>query len=314
MNKRKIKRINSTNITIDEALNNYCNELISKGVTKKSIENTKNVLYIFKRDNQLDGDEVLSTIDESVIHSWTIKMLDSDLKTASVNSYLARMRAFLYWCMNHELIKRFKVKLVKYQQQPVKYFTDDELRILTKKPNKDDFVEYRTWCIICFILATGARAGTISEIKLEDVDFKAHTVAYRHLKNKNTAIIPLSNSIVNILTNFLHDWNTGSEYLFTDVSGNQLSVSAIRQALEKYEKRRGVKVLGPHALRHSFARGWIRNGGGAFQLQQMLTHSDLTMTRRYVQLFSDDIEVESYNPLDSIKHSENRTKRVQRMR
>ena len=46
----------------------------------------------------------------------------------------------------------------------------------------------------------------------------------------------------------------------------------------------------------------------------MLTHSDLTMTRRYVKLFSLDLQddVQQFNPLDSLRKGTSRTKTVTR--
>ena len=41
-------------------------------------------------------------------------------------------------------------------------------------------------------------------------------------------------------------------------------------------------TITPYALRHSFALSFVRNGGDAFALQEMMGHSDMNMTRVYV--------------------------------
>ena len=148
-------------------------------------------------------------------------------------------------------------------------------------------------------MATGARAGTIVNIKLEDIgNFE---ITYRHMRNKKSQTVPLSMYIFTLLMDYINAFDMNNyEFLFTDCYGNQLTVSALRQALRKYCIKRGIDPRGPHALRHSFAKGWIKNGGGTFQLQQMLGHSSLEMTRHYVKLFSDDLREEIvYNPLDN---------------
>lgn len=302
-------------MTIGEAYTMYMLEKKAKGCVPQTIENSQFVLKLFLDDNELSETDALYLIDKERFVSWTNFMMMKDLSPESINAYLSRMRGFVNWCISYEYLPYFKVTLIKHQEEKIKFFNDEELKILTKKPAKDcDFIEYRTWTIICFILATGARAGTICNIKIKDVDFNCKQVTYTHLKNKKLANIPLSNNLCKILIDYLRVWDTNSEYLFCDRSGNQLTTSAIRQALIKYCKRRNVEPRGPHALRHSFARGWIRNGGGSFQLQQMLTHKDITMTRRYVSLFSTDLEqdVSNYNPLDSIRREVDRTHRVVR--
>lgn len=317
MNKRKITRFDSDSITILEAKNLYVQMKTSKGVTNDCINNFITAYELFIRENNLSENDSISVITEQVVFDWIDYMMNTKhLKPESVNAYLSRLRTFIYYCMDKHDLNSFKVKLVAHQEEDLKYYTDDELKIMLKKPdNKCSFTDYRTWVIICFILGTGARAATISNIKLEDVDFKTREVRYRHLKNKKFAVIPLSTGLINILSEYLRTWNLHDcEYLFCDVCEGQLTTSAIRQALNKYCKKRNVQALGPHALRNSFARGWIKNGGGVFQLQQMLTHSDLAMTRRYVKLFSDDLQddVKQFNPLDTLRQGTTRTKAVTR--
>ena len=65
---------------------------------------------------------------------------------------------------------------------------------------------------------------------------------------------------------------------------------------------------------YAFARGWIKNNGNTFALQKMLGHSTLDMTRKYVNLFNEDIkeDFDSYNPLDNLKKCAKRRQAVRR--
>lgn len=307
MNKRRITRNDEGFITLLQAKELFLQTKRAKGLTDDSIDNFNTVYMLFLRDNNLTDDDLISVITNELIYDWIDVMKNKGLKPESINSYLSRMRTFTHYLIDNHELEPVSIQLIRYQEEEIKYYTDDELRILLKKPdNKCSFTEYRTWVIVCFILSTGARASTVSNIHLDDIDFKSKEVRYRHLKNKKFAVIPLTNSICNILNEYLRTWNLHNcEYLFCDVAEGQLTVGAIRQAFKKYCRKRNVKELSPHALRNSFARGWIKNGGGVFQLQQMLTHSDLTMTRRYVKLFSEDLrdDVSNFTPLDSLRNS-----------
>lgn len=304
-------------VTVGECYTQFITEKQRKQLSNASLECSNGTYHLFIKDLNIDEKQPISVIDSKTVDRWVDFLLDErHNRVTSVNAYLGHLRVFLYWCMKQGYIPEFKVSLLKHQEEMIKYYTDDELNIMVKKPQGNcSYSEYRTWVIICFILATGARASTICNIKIDDIDFKNKEVTYRHLKNKQTAILPLSNDLVNILLMYMNEWNLGDNYLFCSVSGHQLTVSALRQGLDKYCRKRGIKSHGPHALRHSFARSWIKNGGGAFQLQKMLNHSDITMTQRYVRLFSDDLheDIKLYSPLDSIRQNKSRTATIRRI-
>ena len=70
------------------------------------------------------------------------------------------------------------------------------------------------WVIVTFVMARGARASTIINIKLEDLDFCLKEIKYTHLKNKRIAIIPMSSHLDAVLKQYLHLWDIGNTYLF----------------------------------------------------------------------------------------------------
>lgn len=304
------KRELEFNYTVEEAFYLFEQEKEAQGIETDGYY--KELIKFLDAVNLKESDYV-SVISEPIFNGYVIALRESNLAVASINHYIRTMKVFLKWCMDHEFIYRFKISLVKGQEEPLKFASEDEVETLLKVKNHDDFVEMRTYTIICFILATGARSSTIRNIKLEDVDFKNHTVTYRHLKNKKVAIIPLTSQIERILHGFIRTWDTGSDFLFCDIKGGQLSSNALKLSFVKYCKKRDLRPIYPHALRHTFSRMFIKNGGNAFVLQQMLTHSSLDMTRKYVRLFSDDIRdngFDSYNPLSVFSNAKSRAKVV----
>lgn len=300
-------------ITFREAVDQFIFYQRAKGVTKESIQTFNWIIPVFMKDMDIEDDSPVTILTEETFDVWKdILINDRELSSETINCYVARMRTFCYYTMHNGYLPEFKISLVKMQEKPPKVYSETDLKTLLKAPDKNNFCEYRTWLIISFILGTGARAGTIRFIKWEDVNFEDRTVCYRHLKNKQFVIIPIPDSLCKMLLEYRAAWDTGSEWLFCDIGAGQLTTSAIRQAFNKYCKKRGVQSLGVHALRSSFAKTWVKNKGGVFELQTMLCHSTLTMTRRYVKLFSEDLanDVRAYNPLDSLRRGTSRAKTV----
>lgn len=298
------------NLRIEEAYQLFEEEKYVQGMSKKSYYSE---LMRMLNALELKESDYVSVISDRMFNQYVSKMLDSNLSTGTINHNIRSVKVFLYWCMEHEFLSPYKIRLVKGQEEQLKFATEEEIEKLLKVKNHDDFVEMRTYTIICFILATGARSSTVRNIRTEDVDFKNHTVTYRHLKNKKVAVIPLTNQIERILHSFIKTWDTQSDFLFPDIKGGQLTSNALKLSFVRYSKRRGLRAIYPHSLRHSFSRMFVKNGGNAFILQQFLTHSSITMTQRYVKLFSEDIResgFESYNPLSVISSNKSRTKVV----
>ena len=57
-----------------------------------------------------------------------------------------------------------------------------------------------------------------------------------------------------------------------------------------YNKSRGVKSVGVHKFRHTFAKQWIINGGSVVTLSKILGHSNIGITDRYINMLVDDLK------------------------
>ena len=228
-------------------------------------------------------------------------LTQSELSLASKNHFITHIRAFFYWLMHEGYMPHFKISLMRGQEPTCKAYTQEEIqKLLVCNTKKCSFVEHRCYVIICFILATGARANTIINIKKEDITGEYCKITTQ--KNKKATTIPLSPQIQRTLKDFVNSWDNESEWLFSDRYGNQLTLNAIRQSMEDYFTARNVKYHGVHSLRHTFAREFIINGGNALILQKMLGHSTLAMTKKYCYLYADDCKdiIDKMTPLDTL--------------
>lgn len=280
----------------------FCDFIAEKeteGLSKKTI---KNYIEDYKRYVK----EIGKPLSKDSVEEWIQSFLKMNMNPISINHFLNSIRVFVNWLSKHGYIKPFLIKKMRFQESQPKSLSDDEIIKLLKKPEiKSNFVKYRTWAIINFILGTGARASSLNNVKVCDVDFNFKEIRLTHLKNKKIAIIPMSNSLERVIKYYLNIWDVGNGYLFPDRFGGQLTVNALAQSLRKYCIDRGVKPRSAHSFRHTFAKKFVTNGGNVFTLQKLLTHTDLTMTKRYVSLFSDDLH-KNYDylcPLDSYNNS-----------
>ena len=70
--------------------------------------------------------------------------------------------------------------------------------------------------------------------------------------------------------------------------GGHLRREGLRHLLARLGRRAGVEQVHPHRFRHTFAVNFLRNGGNALVLQELLGHTDLSMVRHYIRLAEQD--------------------------
>ncbi|MBP2026719.1 integrase [Acetoanaerobium pronyense] len=153
-------------------------------------------------------------------------------------------------------------------------------------------------------MATGCRASTLRNIKIEDIDMKNKEIIFKHAKNRRQHIIPLADILQDVLKEYLiirdgmpHDW------LFCSRTGEKITKNCLTNSIITYNRRLGVERTGIHTFRHTFAKFWILNNGDVFRLQKILGHKNFEMTRMYVNMFGQDLKYkfDEYNPLSSFE-------------
>jgi len=79
--------------------------------------------------------------------------------------------------------------------------------------------------------------------------------------------------------------------VFINCFGEPLDRRGIRKRVQARGEQAGITGvrLSPHTLRHTFAINYLRNGGGVFDLQKILGHETLEMSRRYAELADGDV-------------------------
>ena len=203
---------------------------------------------------------------------------------------------------------------IKEKETVKETYTDEELLRLLQRPDKGcDFGEYRSWVVVNFLVNCGCRASTIRNIQINDVDFDAMQVTFRHNKNGKIQVIPLCNIMASILREYLKiRGGEAQDYLFCDIYGEMLTEDALRHAITRYNKSRGVKSTSIHKFRHTFARKYLIDcGGNAFMLQKLMGHSTLNMTKHYCRVFDSDIskDYDLHSPLAQLQKSKQRISR-----
>ena len=120
-------------------------------------------------------------------------------------------------------------------------------------------------------------------------------------------MFPLCSAMNSILADYMEvRGGSDGDYLFSNDFGEMMTENALRSAIYRYNKRRGVQKTSLHLFRHTFARKYLVDcGGDAFTLQRLLGHTTLDMTKHYCAIYDADIskDFDQFSPLAQMSKS-----------
>ena len=243
-------------------------------------------------------------VQQADLDRMIVSMRQNGLAQNSISSYLRVFRTFLHWCAK-EGYTTLDIPNYKQVETVKETYTDEELLRLLKKTTPDcNFCEYRNWVIINLLLNSGCRAATIRSFLVKDVNLNNATITYRHTKNKSIQIVPLCSEMVSVMREYMKVRNgEANDVLFPNESGKAMTEAGLREAVRYYNRSRGVEKTSIHLFRHTFAERYLRNGGNPFNLQKILGHSTLDMTRHYCKIYDADLikGYDSFSPLATLR-------------
>ena len=302
--KQKITMKTSKNLTVGEAVELFFRKATVKNLSKDTLNTYRGHLNAFCR--YVDKDEKISALTDESVDGFILYLKETtEASDITINTYLRTVRSFLYYSMDCGYLRRFKVVMPKVEKKIKPTYTDEELSRLLQKPrlNQCSFSEYRIWVFENYLLGTGSRISSALNVRIGDIDFDNGTILLRKAKNRRQQILPLSRTLSGILKEYLEKrGGAADDYLFCNVYGEKGKRSTFQQEVSRYNIQRNVNKTSCHLFRHTFAKKWVLSGGDIFRLQKILGHSDITVTREYVNMFSPDLQrdFERFNPLDQL--------------
>lgn len=278
--RKKIEMKPKSNLTLEEGFEKWMTHCTRRGLTEKTIKYYHDISNIFMEEIYYKTE--LSSVTCEIVDQFILNLQNRGVKATTINSYLNGIRSICNWWAEQEFIKPFKIAKIKCYEVIKDTFTMDEIKLLLKKPNlkKCSFLEYESWVLCNVFYGLGARASTIVNLTIDDIDFTNSSITYRKVKDRKQTIIPMPNALKSILQEFLTYRNgEGLDLLFVHSYGGKLSVDRINHILNSYYKSRGVTKTGLHIWKRSYAKDYIIAGGSALKLQAQLCHKTLDMTK-----------------------------------
>lgn len=173
--------------------------------------------------------------------------------------------------------------------------SEEQIAAVLKSARKDRSpMGYRDYAILLLLATYGLRAGEITRLRLEDLEWRAETVHIRHTKTGATSRLPLTGEVGEALLDYLRLGRPQSDAreVFLRARAPYRPLSSLYQEVRRRVEAAGVKPSGksgPHTFRHARAVTLLRAAVSRKLIGDLLGHRSEEATRVYLKLATEDL-------------------------
>jgi len=211
------------------------------------------------------------------------------LSARSIQRALSSIRSFFNYLLDEEVVETNPAANISSpksaQLLPKALDTDLVKRLLDFKPQGD--IEIRDKAMVELLYSSGLRLSELCGLNMDSISIKERSCRVVGKGNK-TRDLPVGEKAIQSLRDWLlvreNISSDTNKALFLNKNGKRISTRSVQLRLERLSKKRGLPMVNPHMLRHSFASHILESSGDLRAVQEMLGHSDIGTTQIYTKL------------------------------
>ncbi len=292
-------------IPVETIVQEYLNDMQLRNLSPRTVRlyryTLARLLDYFRRGQHPETQILLANLTPQAVRAYVTERMSQDkvyedhplrpteirpLSRATLHQQIRIFRSFGTWLAENQFPNPFKdLKLPKLPKTLIDTLTDEEIETLFSLYNPDTHYGARFQAILGFFLDTGVRLGELAGLMMADIDlqnFRAKVMG----KGAKERYVLFGNRTHRLLTRYfiIFRGERASPYAFLTMDGEALTHKAVQNIVSNARRKSRIARLHCHLLRHTFATTFLLGGGNAFELQALLGHESLEMTRRYTHL------------------------------
>jgi len=228
-------------------------------------------------------------------------------KPISVHDYYGCVNRFFNWLTEEEIIKQspmVRMHPPKIPRELIKPFTAQDIECMLTLCD-GSFLGMRNRAIILTFLDTGLRLSELANIQLGDMDLDRETIKVMG-KGAKERLVRIGRETQKATLKYLLQRNDGLPCLWVTEERRSMRALGIQVMIKRLGKRAGLRNVrcSPHTFRHTFGTMAIKLGANVFEVQALLGHSTLTMTRMYAATIDSEEAIKhhrAFSPVDHLK-------------
>lgn len=239
------------------------------------------------------GIGTVAEISPGAIRAFLLERKESH-NQGGVHAVYRAVKAFLNWLWFEYDFSRpnpiLKVKCETNKQPPIEGLAPEHIVGIFDAAKQGEMPE-RDCAILAVLLDTGIRRSSLAGIQCRDVDLVKGCIFIRHVKAGKQYTAHLGRTAKGYLRRYAQGLPRGlspEDLFWRTKSGDACRASTFYRILCRVENRAGVPRYSLHDYRRYFALESYRNGADIYEIAQMLGHTGIGVTERYLAVDEKD--------------------------
>lgn len=266
---------------------------VERGLSKNTLEAYGHDLRRFSEHLNALSIETVSSVAESDILSFLVRLYDDMLNSRTVTRYLVVLRGFFTFLLHEKKIAASPIEKIEFPGRAKKLprvLGIEEIDALLAAPDLNTPIGVRDYAILQLFYASGLRISEISELTLGRIHFEQGFCRPIGKGNKER-IVPVGREALAAIRKYIDEargkFSHGKliDAIFLSQFGKAISRKRIWEIIKECARIAGIRInVTPHMLRHSFATHLIERGADLRVVQEMLGHADVSTTQIYTHV------------------------------
>ena len=215
----------------------------------------------------------INTISENdIINFFNLLKKDRGIKQATINRYRSLLNHIFNTAMKDKVVNHNPVKYIKRYKEKSRnrVLSSNEIKALLQACS--DSRNQELYYIVLVAIYTGMRYSNIVNMKRSNIKGNVYQLDGNETKSGKSQLIYLHQDLMNELNGYMK-YHTGS-YIFK----SKYILGSFKTACNKA----GIENFRFHDLRRTFATTLLYNNVNIVTISNMLGHSSLLMTQKYL--------------------------------
>lgn len=235
-------------------------------------------------------------------------------KASYINALIKALRAFFNYLKKEDYLEgdiMKKITLLKEDTVIIETFTDKEIQAMLQVYDFKTYLNARNKMIIALFVDTGIRMAELINLQYDWIGETTIKIFGKGKKWRYVSISPMLKKYMiryeRVRESYFKDKMIESHNYILSRSGKALTSvqieNIVRNAGREAKVRESIRCS-PHTLRHYYAQANIRNGLDVYSTSRLLGHSNINITKRYLQGLQDSSIIDlatTTSPLMNIK-------------